>query len=101
MSTTGTICNRHGDASRVVKDFSHDRPSRCAAKELARPRKGARAIVVGILAAAAMSYGEYRAIDWEPAATGAYLIGLSSDFKLVLDSSNGAVPAQGCDPDDK
>jgi len=57
--------------------------------------------VVGILAAVALSYGEYRAIDWEPAATGAYLIGLSSDFKLVLDSDNGAVPAQGCDPDDK
>ena len=55
---------------------------------------------MGILAALAMSYGEYRAIDWEPAATGAYLIGLSSDFKLVLDSSNGAVPAYGC-PSDK
>ena len=53
MSTTGTICNRYGDASRVVKDCSHDRPSRCAAKELARPRKAARAIVVGILAAVA------------------------------------------------
>ena len=101
MSTTGIICNPHSDPSRVVKDFSHDRPSRCAATELARPRKGARAIVVGILAAVALSYGEYRAIDWEPAATGAYLIGLSSDFKLVLDSGDGAVPAQGCDPDDK
>lgn len=99
MSTTGTICNRRSDASQLAKDSSHDRPGRCAAKELARSRKGVRAIVVGILAAMAMSYGEYRAIDWAPAATGAYLIGLSSDFKQVLDSSNGAVPADGCSSD--
>ncbi|HXX82447.1 MAG TPA: hypothetical protein VEN29_00545 [Casimicrobiaceae bacterium] len=92
-----TICNGGSDASQVVEGVPHERiRGRCAVKEQARSRNGARAIVVGILAAVAMSYGEYRAIEWAPAAKGAYLIGLSSDFRQVLDSRNAAAPGGGC-----
>jgi hypothetical protein len=49
--------------------------------------KALRNIVIGLVAAITVSYGEYRAIEQAPGFVAACLVALSSDFKRVLDTS--------------
>lgn len=49
--------------------------------------KAVRNIVIGLVAAITVSYGEYRAIEQAPGFVAACLIALSSDFKRVMDTS--------------
>jgi len=49
--------------------------------------KAVRNIVIGVVAAITVSYGEYRAIERAPGFAAACLVALSSDFKRVLDTS--------------
>ena len=49
--------------------------------------KAVRNIVIGLVAAITVSYGEYRAIEQAPGFVAACLVALSSDFRRVLDTS--------------
>jgi hypothetical protein len=49
--------------------------------------KAVRNIVIGIVAAITVSYGETRAIERAPGFVAACLVALSSDFRRVLDTN--------------
>ena len=51
-----------------------------------------RNIVLGIIAAIALSYAEYRMIEQAPAFAAACLVALSSDFQPVLNATSDDTP---------
>ncbi|HKE39286.1 MAG TPA: hypothetical protein VKG21_05570 [Casimicrobiaceae bacterium] len=51
--------------------------------------KAVRNIVIGVVAAITVTYGETRVIEQAPSFVAACLVALSSDFKRVLDTNIG------------